>query len=126
MALPPEPIDEVLPDATHVVLAEVLRVISTDSAPPSPPRPEGYGSLPTNAPRQVVELKVSECLRGKDLSAGATVRAEKPVGAYALRVGSQGPFLLRSGAGAVVILGRYGPDTWRVDVVQAAMRRAGR
>jgi len=118
MALPPEPIDEVMPAANDAVLAVVNRVV--EQAPQKALERTLETSLPTSAARQVVELKVTKVLFG-GLKPGALVQAVKPEGAYALREGNQGPFVLGTTDGAVEILGRYGPDTWpEAEVKQAA------
>ncbi|MDP1823227.1 MAG: hypothetical protein Q8L48_08300 [Archangium sp.] len=120
MAKPPEPIDEVLPGAAAAVLAEVSRVITQDPQQPPSGDPNAT-STPHPAARQVVELKVSKVLFGSLAKAGATVQVIKPAGAYALRAGNKGPFVL--GGKDVEILGRFGPDTWpEALVVQAAAR----
>lgn len=115
MAKPPEPIDEVLPGADAAVLAEVVKVISQDPQQPPSGDPNAT-STPHQAARQVVELKVSKVLFGK---VSGTVQVTKPAGAYALRAGNKGPFVLLKNE----ILGRFGPDTWPESaVVQAASR----
>ena len=115
MAKPPEPIDEVLPGADAAVLAEVTKIVTQDPQAPASGDPNAT-STPHPAARQVVELTISKVIFGK---VGATVQVTKPAGAYALRAGNKGPFLL----GKNEILGRFGPDTWPESaVVQAATR----
>lgn len=123
MAKPPEPIDEVLPAAHAAVLAEVSRVLVQDPQQPSTGDPLAT-STPHAAARQVVELKISKVLFGA-ARVGATVQVIKPEGAYALRAGNHGPFVL-SGQDPVEILGRFGPDTWPEDLVVQAARRLGK
>lgn len=123
MALPPEPIDEVMPGADGAVLAVVTRVV--EQAPQKAYERTLETSLPTTAARQVVELKVTKVLFG-GLSAGALVQVVKPEGDYALREGNQGPFLLGKNESAVEILGRYGPDTWSEAAVKQAAAQLGK
>jgi hypothetical protein len=132
MALPPEPIDDVIPKASACVLAKVSRVVQQDPAPPPPGQPpkRGAADVPGNdAPRQVVELEVGEVVFGGLAKAGAKVEVEKPAGDYALVVGNQGPFVLASAAalgGRPRILGRYGPDTWTVERIKHAAKAHGK
>ena len=116
MAKPPEPIDDVIPGADAAVLAEVVKVITQDPQKPSSGDPQMTSNPNDLAARQVVELKVSKVLFGK---VAGTVQVTKPAGAYALRAGNKGPFVLSKNG----ILGRFGPDTWpEAAVVQAASR----
>lgn len=125
MAIPPDPIDEVLPQANAAVLAEVQRVL--EQAPMSPELGDPRASdARTVASRQVVELKVTGVLFGDSVKTGATVRAVKPAGAYALRAGNKGPFLLTGKGDAVEILGRYGPDTYPEELIRKAMGKLGK
>lgn len=116
MAKPPERIEELLPVADAAVLAEVSRVL--EQSPQAPQTETMATSTPHQAAQQVVELTVTDVVFGQ---AGARVKAIKPAGAYALREGNHGPFLLgKDASGATLILGRYGPDTWPEAVVRAA------
>jgi hypothetical protein len=119
MAKPPELIEEVMPSANGAVLAVVTRVVEQTAQPAYERSLET--SLPTSAARQVVELKVTKVLFG-ELAAGALVQVVKPEGAYALREGNHGPFVLAQNE----ILGRYGPDTWSEAVVTQAAQQLGR
>lgn len=125
MAKPPEPIDEVLPAADAAVLAQVLRVVTQDPQKPSSADPMAT-STPDKAARQVVELKVQKVLFGALAKEGATLQVVKPEGDYALREGNHGPFVLKGEAGAVEILGRYGPDTWPEGLVKQAAQKHGK
>ncbi|MEW5737818.1 MAG: hypothetical protein AB1938_02770 [Myxococcota bacterium] len=125
MAKPPEPIDEVLPGADAAVLAEVTRVVQQDPQKPYTGDPMAT-STPHPAARQVVELKVSKVLFGSLAKAGGTVQAVKPEGAYALRAGNHGPFVLKSAGEKVEILGRFGPDTWPEGLVSQAAKKHGK
>lgn len=118
MALPPEPIEEVLPSADAAVLATVSRIV--EQAPQQQYERSLDTSLPTTAARQVVELKVTKVLFGSLAQNGGTVNVIKPEGAYALREGNQGPFVLAKSDAGVEIVGRYGPDTWSEAAVKQA------
>lgn len=113
MALPPDPIEEVLSQASGAVLAEVVKVVKEDPVRAADRLVDPQLSdAPTQAPRQVVELKVTGVLFGAPGAVGTTLQAVKPAGAYALRAGNKGPFLLTKVGDALEILGRYGPDTY--------------
>lgn len=120
MALPPEPIDSMLVDAKIVVTGVVDVVLETGPALPQREGKKGERDLQNQAPWQKVSLKVERCLRG-DVAVGTSVVALKPPGAYVVDAGTTGPFLLGAPEdGVAPILGRYGPDTWRTEVVEAA------
>ncbi len=123
MALPPELIEEVIPEADTAVLAEVTRVVEQSPQQKDPPSQET--SRPTAAARQIVELKVSSVLFGA-LTKGALVQVVKPAGAYALKAGNHGPFVLGAGPAPVAILGRYGPDTWNEATIRQAAKDFGK
>lgn len=116
MAQPPEPIEELLPLAARVVLAEVIFAedVATpdDDAGPAGRAPVGAAEA---RPAQRVTLKVSRALRGE---AAGELEVRKPAAPYVLVAGVEGPFLLD---GDGVILGRYGPDTYRVAVLERAL-----
>ena len=118
MAIPPEPLPELLKDANHVVDAEVSRVVETGPAPEQPQAKEGATSVGYKTPMQVVELTIRRTLKG---NAKGTVTVQKPVAAYALKQGNKGAFFLKDGSPHAVILGRYGPDTHRMDLVEKAL-----
>lgn len=124
MALPPEPLDDVLPSATTIVVAEVVSVDDEGAWPPVDKGGPIDGAPPR--PAQRVRLKVTRTVKSgvgvpaRHLDGGATMDAHKPPANYALRVGTRGAFLLDD---AGEILGRYGPDTWSVEEVEAAVRR---
>lgn len=126
MALPPDPIDEVLPNADAAVMGEVTRVIHSDPAEPEPKHEPGATSVPSKAPKQVVELRVDEVLFGP-AQKGSVLEVVKPAGAYALMQGNKGPFLIR-GAGKkdAEILGRYGPDTYSRRYIEDTAKKLGR
>lgn len=111
MAIPPEPIEEVLPEATLVVVADVTEVVE---------QPPAQAAHAGHAGQQVVRLKVSRVLRGA-ANVGDVLTAKKPEAGYALRAGNSGPFLLAARDGTFEILGRYGPDTWDLSRVERAL-----
>jgi hypothetical protein len=125
MALPPEPIDTMLVDTKAVVIGEVVGVTATGPALPQRVGKNGEKDLGNEAPWQRVSIRIDTVLRG-ELQGGKTVEVLKPQGAYLVDVGTKGPFLLGEAGddGAPVILGRYGPDTWRLEVVQKAFAKA--
>lgn len=123
MAIPPEPLDSVLVDVKSALIGEVTEVIATGPELPAREGKKGEKDLGNKAPWQRVKLRVDTALRGVDV--GGVVEVLKPEGAYLVDVGTKGPFLLGAVGddGVAPILGRYGPDTWRVEVVQTAFAR---
>ena len=115
MAIPPEPLDSVLPRATWVVEAEVEKVLSQG---PVPANPTLAPSAPMKLRSQVVQLKVRRVLRGP--SQPATLTAQKPECGYLLSAGNHGPFLLDASE-PPVILGRYGPDSYSLQKLESAI-----
>lgn len=124
MALPPERIEDVLPQADAAVVGVVKRIVEQATQRSYGPTPET--SLPNTAARQVVELEVKSVLFGTLGRQGALVTVVKPEGAYALSAGNHGPFVLATTAAGVEIVGRYGPDTWPEVVVAQAAQRFGK
>ncbi len=120
MAIPPDPIEEVLPHASLVVVAEVLAVEAQQPGTTSG-LPSTYTSRPETAGSQSVTLRVERALHG-DARPGEAVKAYKPAGAYALREGNRGPFLLKSTPSGFEILGRYGPDTYSEKAIASRVR----
>lgn len=116
MAIPPEPLQQVLPKARWVVEAEVEAVLSEGPQPAlrSEPRPSA-GNLVRS---QSVRLKIRRVLRGPAQPSSLVV--EKPEGAYLLRAGNHGPFLLDESE-PPRILGRYGPDSYALKTLEAAL-----
>lgn len=119
MALPPEPIEEVLPKAKTVLEAEVAEVVSTGPTPPKIETKRGATSVGHKVASQVVKLKVTKVHRGA--ASVKEIVVEKPVAGYALKAGNKGAFLLDDSQPRPVILGRYGPDTWSVGWVEKAL-----
>ncbi|MBI5493723.1 MAG: hypothetical protein HY904_01780 [Deltaproteobacteria bacterium] len=115
MAIPPEPIQELIDASTDIVDAEVAEVVSTGTKPAQPDVPTGTTSAGFKAAEQVVVLKVARALKG---GAKGNLTVHKPVSGYALKAGNKGAFFLRAGQPHAEILGRYGPDTYRVESVE--------
>jgi hypothetical protein len=118
VALPPEPLQELLPHAAWVVEAEVTDVLAVGEPPPKVSAPAGWTDTGQKAASQRVQLKVTRVLRGPPVQA---LVVDKPVGAYALRAGNKGPFLLDGSQPHPVILGRYGPDSYALARIEAAL-----
>lgn len=124
MAIPPDPIDEVISEASAAVMARVTRIVERGKQAPLPKleRP-GLVDQPGALASQRVELVIDEVLFGDaTLTAGAHIEVTKPEGDYTLSEGNHGPFLL-GGEKNDEILGRYGPDSYRRDVIEAAHQR---
>ncbi|MEW5851331.1 MAG: hypothetical protein AB2A00_21260 [Myxococcota bacterium] len=120
MAIPPEPIQELLPQATLIVEAQVSEVISTDAFPPQPKAKPGATSVPGKTPKQVVKLKITRVIKG---NASGEITVTKPEGHYMLSVGNKGPFLLKDDQPNPVIIGRYGPDTYTVQSIEHTLKQ---
>lgn len=119
MAKPPEPLEEMLPHARIVVIAKVARIVSSGAPlPPLPPTDEPKSDRGARSPEQTVELDVIKVLRGT-VSTDVPLIVTKPIAPYAVREGTQGAWLLDKDG---VVLGRYGPDSWRPAHVEAATR----
>lgn len=118
MAIPPEPLQEILPHAAWVVEAEVTEVLSVGEPPPKVTAPAGWTDTGQKVASQRVRLKVTRVLRGESVQ---ELVADKPVSAYGLRAGNKGPFLLDGTKPHPVILGRYGPDSYALARIQSAL-----
>jgi hypothetical protein len=122
MAIPPEPIEQLIAQAALVIEAVVEAVISTGQIQPKSTAAPGTSDTGKKTASQVVKLKITKVHKGP---AGLKeVVAEKPLGAYALRAGNKGPFLLDDSKPNPVILGRYGPDSYRLDKILGALKSA--
>jgi hypothetical protein len=115
MALPPEPLEELIPQVAGLVVAEVVAVVSGEKVPLTS-RPLPIGAAPP-LPEQRVRLKVSQAVLG---DARGELEVIKPQGAYVLAVGHHGPFLLDHRQ-PPRILGRYGPDTYSLPTLKKAL-----
>lgn len=122
MALPPEPLSEVLPEAVWVVEAEVLEILSMGPQVPKVEAPLGTADTGQKVRQQTVKLSIKRVLKGSGKPKELVV--DKPQSAYGLRAGNKGAFLLDSSKPNPKILGRYGPDTWRLASVEAALKKA--
>jgi len=123
MAIPPEPIREVIDAVEGVVIGEVTHVLERWKQPPMPKANPEATDVPGTLSKQKVRLKVSEVLHG-DYEVGQLIEVIKPDGDYLLRVGNRGPFLLGEPLERLkspTILGRYGPDSYRRDVIENAL-----
>ena len=122
MAIPPEPIEEVMPQAALVIEAEVQSVLATGPIQPKVDAPLGKTSTGKQTANQTVKLKVTKVHKGP--GSLKELVAEKPVAGYALKAGNKGPFLLDATKPNPVILGRYGPDTWDLPRILGALKSA--
>jgi hypothetical protein len=117
VALPPEPLEELLSRASSVVVGEVTELLGTG---PLPRRPEKQHptdvDVGTKTPSQKVKLKVLRTLKGMSPT---LVIVDKPESAYRLLVGDQGPFFLEGST----IIGRYGPNTHAMEKIERALRK---
>ncbi len=117
MAKPPEPIEEVLPNAAWVVDAEVVEVLKTGSAPPRPKAPSHASDIGQKSATQQVKLKINSVLKGEPVK---ELIVNKPEAGYMLKAGNHGPFLVDE---THTILGRYGPDSYSFDRLKAALKK---
>src|SRR5688572_26042456 len=123
MAKPPEPLDEVLPRATLVVEAVVAQVLSVGPRPHQPEvdqKPDSWTDRGVLSAPQTLVLEIMRVLKGAH--AEKTITVEKPAAGYSLLAGNRGPFLLDTSGKIAVILGRYGPDSWPMTKVEAALK----
>ena len=117
MALPPEPLQEVLPKAAWVVDAEVVEVLKQGPAPEKKQGRAGATSTGQKNASQTVKLKIKRVLKGEQVK---EMVVEKPEAGYALRAGNHGPFLIDD---SKIILGRYGPDSYAFTKLEAALKK---
>ncbi|MBX7115550.1 MAG: hypothetical protein K1X64_14570 [Myxococcaceae bacterium] len=115
MAIPPEPLRDLLPQAAWVVEGVVTEVLAVGSAIPPPSAAPGATSRGVKVASQTVKLKVTRLLRGP---ASSELTVTKPEAGYALKAGDQGPFLIDAQKN---ILGRYGPDSYALAEVEQAL-----
>ncbi len=130
MAVPPLPLASIAEQIQIAVVAEVQAVWdetqqrwSEQPATGSPePGPVTGGQAPIGAapalPAQRCRLHTQRVLKGEP---GELVEVDKPRGAYVLVPGLAGPFLLGAGEQRPVILGRYGPDSYPVEEIEALL-----
>lgn len=129
MALPPEPIDEMLPLAQDAILADIVKILQQDKQTDIPEiKNPGEVDIPRDLPAQQVQITVREVLFGTHYKTGQSLTVLKPAGDYVLRAGITGPLLLTHDPEKTrpTILGRYGPDTWSLHILRAAIAKHGR
>jgi hypothetical protein len=108
-ALPPEPVEELLPKAKFVIEASVARVLYQGEKPERDTEKNVAGPIPPDR-CQVVHLDVTRRVAGAD--PGTSITAVKPLAPYVLKEGqstSGKAFLIEGGDPFPIILGRYGP-----------------
>ena len=108
-ALPPEPVEGLLPKAKYVFEANVTQVLYQGDKPERSSRENVAGRIPPER-CQVVQLDVTRMIAGAD--AGTSITVVKPLAPYVLKAGqstSGTSFLLEGGDPYPIILGRYGP-----------------
>lgn len=118
MAKPPEPLEEILPKTSLIIDAVVVEVKAEG--------PDLDRDSP-DVPRQVVVLSVNRVVRGTlspEEQKSLKIVVTKPKAPYKLRVGVKGPWLLEMNAssGERIILGRYGPDSWSFEKIEAKLK----
>lgn len=118
MALPPEPLPELLARASSVVVGEVIEVIATGPLPKKKLKTKPTDvDVGNKTPTQKVKLKVSRTLKGVSAT---VVIVDKPQSAYRLLVGDSGPFFIEKGT----IIGRYGPNTHTLQKIESALQKS--
>ena len=117
MALPPEPLEQVLPNAIWVLDAEVIEIVAQGEAAEVVDAPRGATSTGQKAGSQKVKLLVKKVLKGDPVR---EVTVVKPEAGYALKVGNAGLFLIDAGK---TILGRYGPDSYAREKIETAIKQ---
>ena len=125
MALPPEPIDEILPLAEFCVLAEITAIKERghQAEIPKQPTPDTV-DIARQLPYQIVTIKIKQDIFGKLAPLGQEIDIYKPPGDYFLRAGIEGYFLLhKADQPQPTIIGRYGPDTYSPKALLAAIQR---
>jgi hypothetical protein len=118
-ALPPEPVEQLLPQARFVVEARVARVLYQGEKPETQTTADVAGPLPPER-CQVVRLDVTRVITGED--PGSSVTVVKPLAPYLLETGEDmtgRAFVVRGGDPFPIILGRYG--SYPVAEVEAAL-----
>jgi hypothetical protein len=129
MAIPPEPIAEVMPDVAAAVVAEVTHIHERGPQKPFPqPRLPNEVDIPCQISYQIVELSIKRVVFGAWLEPNTSLRVYKPAGDYVLSPGNHGPFLLTQPQNIneqtlPVIIGRYGPDSYPLELIEIAIRQ---
>jgi hypothetical protein len=119
MALPPEPLAEVLP-LVHLIIDGEVQQCEQTSPDVAPVRHGGVFLAGT----QQVQLRCDAVLwRSTTVPPPPPLlTVEKPAAGYAVRVGTHGPFLLAQQPSGWVMMGRYGPDTYEREALLAAIK----
>jgi hypothetical protein len=107
-ALPPEPVEDLLPKAKYVFEANVTQVLYQGDKPERSGRKSVAGRIPPER-CQVVHLDVTRMIGGAD--PGTSITVVKPLAPYVLKAGqstSGTSFLVEGGDPYPIILGRYG------------------
>lgn len=116
MAIPPEPLSELLARASSIVVGEVVEVLATGKLPKRAVKlKKSDVDVGIKTPSQKVRLRVSRTLKGMSAT---EVIVDKPESAYRLLVGDAGPFFVEAGT----IIGRYGPNTHPLAKIEAALK----
>ena len=129
MAIPPDPIEEVLSVATSVIAADVVSAARRAIDVPQKHDVDGVDDGDDGDDDDDSVLAAQDCVlvvvavfKGS-LAVGARVACVKPEGEYELPLGFHGPFLLVERTKPATILGRYGPDSYKLAEVKRALER---
>jgi|GEM_PF-802897 len=125
MALPPEPLDELIAQASAYVRLHVQEVLFEGE----PAKLQGgvISDVDLSQPQQVLQVQVDDVVRGAlpprpgtPPSSGAAPTAlvvTKPRAPYRLSAGLTVSVLLGEDGGNLAVLSRYGPDSYDEDEV---------
>ena len=119
VALPPEEVSGLLPQADAVVDAEVTEILYEGADTGEEPDPDVAGPIPDER-CQVVVLDVGEALLGSE---EGEIEVVKPQNPYLLDVDEEGVFFLAGTDEFPDILGIYGPADYTVDEVEAEIAK---
>lgn len=132
MAIPPAALASIAEDVDFAVIAEVQAIwdaeqeIWREQAASAKPQHDAQhathvaGRGPIGAappqPAQRCRLQVQKIIKGQVEN---LLEVQKPVSLYVLAPGHHGPFLLAASDNLPVIIGRYGPDSYSQEEVEA-------
>jgi hypothetical protein len=108
-AKPPEPLEEIFPQTQLIVEAEVASIVKDEAG------------------AQTLSLKITRVVRGAlspdEAKAGVVTVAYPQASAHRMKVGAKGPWLIAidEKTKAKRVLGRYGPDTYGIDKIEAKL-----
>ena len=124
MAIPPEPIEDILPQAHYVVIAQVKKIIHTDKQKPVHKEDPKIVGMPRELPAQRLLLHIIENISSSTLPIDTDIEVLKPSGDYVLRQDIQGPFMLATDeeTNQLSIIGRYGPDSYSLKAIQSTLK----